>query len=100
ILIVEFINQLRDEGRDFDQAVLDGSVRRLRPIVMTGLTTVMGSVPLIITSGAGSETRIVIGTVILFGVAVAGLFTLVVVPLAYQLIARHTSGPDLQRKRL
>lgn len=100
ILIVEFINQLRDEGQDFDSAVLDGSVRRLRPIVMTGFTTVMGSLPLIITSGAGSETRIVIGTVILFGVAVAALFTLVVVPLAYRLLARKTSSPDTQRKRL
>jgi len=100
ILIVEFINQLRDQGQDFDSAVLNGSVRRLRPIVMTGLTTVMGSVPLLVTSGAGSETRFVIGTVILFGVAVAALFTLIVVPLAYRLIARRTSSPDVQRKRL
>jgi len=100
ILIVEFINQLRDEGQDFDSAVLNGSVRRLRPIVMTGLTTVMGSLPLLLTSGAGSETRVVIGTVILFGVATASFFTLFVAPLAYQLIGRRTSSPDAQGKRL
>ncbi len=99
ILIVEFINQLRDEGESFDDAILNGAVRRLRPIVMTGLTTLMGSLPLIITSGAGSETRQVIGVVILFGVAMSGLLTLVVVPLGYRLIARRTGNPgDVERK--
>ncbi len=100
ILIVEFINQLRDEGRDFNSAVLDGSVRRLRPIVMTGLTTVMGSVPLVITSGAGAETRVVIGVVILFGVALSALFTLIIVPMGYQLLARGTKSPGEHIKRL
>lgn len=100
ILIVEFINQLRDEGKDFDAAVLEGSVRRLRPIIMTGLTTVMGSIPLVITSGAGSETRIVIGIVILFGVAFAALFTLIIVPMGYQLIARRTQSPEVNINRL
>ncbi|MCL4104570.1 UNVERIFIED_CONTAM: hypothetical protein GTU68_004524 [Idotea baltica] len=100
ILIVEFINQLRDEGTKFDKAVLDGSVRRLRPIVMTGLTTVMGSVPLVITSGAGSETRIVIGVVILFGVAFSALFTLIVVPMGYQLISRRTKSPEESVRKL
>ena len=99
ILIVEFINQLRDGGQDFDSAVIDGSVRRLRPIVMTGLTTLMGSVPLILSTGAGAETRSVIGIVIFFGVALSGLFTLVIVPLGYQLISRKTGSPgDTQRK--
>ena len=93
ILIVEFINQLREEGRDFDSAVLDGWVRRLRPIIMTGLTTVMGAVPLVITSGAGAETRIFIGVVILFGVALSALFSLIVVPMGYQLLARERKVP-------
>jgi len=100
ILIVEFINQLRDEGESFNDAVLNGSVRRLRPIVMTGLTTVMGSLPLVITSGAGSETRIVIGVVILFGVSFAALFTMFTVPLAYQFIARRTKSPQENIDRL
>ncbi|MDF1741542.1 MAG: efflux RND transporter permease subunit [Verrucomicrobiales bacterium] len=100
ILIVEFINQLRDEGRGFSEAVLDGSVRRLRPIVMTGLTTVMGSVPLVVTSGAGAETRVVIGVVILFGVALSALFTLIIVPMGYQLLARGTKSPGEHIQRL
>ncbi len=100
ILIVEFINQLRDEGKDFNDAVLDGSVRRLRPIVMTGLTTVMGSIPLVVTSGAGSETRIVIGIVILFGVAFSALFTLIVVPMGYQLISRRTKNQGANVRKL
>jgi multidrug efflux pump len=100
ILIVEFINQLRDEGVAFDDAILRGAVRRLRPILMTGLTTVMGSLPLILSTGAGSETRYVIGLVILFGVAMAGLLTLIIVPLAYRLFSRRTTGPQATAKKL
>lgn len=100
ILIVEFINQLRAEGVEFREAVVQASIRRLRPIVMTGLTTLMGSVPLVISSGAGAETRLVIGVVILFGVALSGILTLFVVPLSYQMIARRTSPPDAASKRL
>lgn len=100
ILIVEFINQLRDDGAEFEDAILRASVRRLRPIVMTGLTTVMGSLPLIISSGAGSETRFVIGVVILFGVALSALMALLLAPLAYRLIAKNTSSPETRTKQL
>lgn len=100
ILIVEFINQLRDEGRDFNEAVIEASVLRFRPIVMTGLTTVAGSLPLVFSSGAGAETRFVVGIVILFGVAISALFTLFVVPVIYRLISRKTSSPDATAKRL
>ncbi|MEQ9438826.1 MAG: efflux RND transporter permease subunit [Cyclobacteriaceae bacterium] len=94
ILIVEFINQLRDRGQDFDSAVIDASVMRLRPILMTGLTTIMGSLPLIISFGAGAETRLVIGLVILFGVLVSSIFTIYTVPAMYKLIARGTTSPN------
>jgi len=100
ILIVEFINQLRDEGRDFDEAVIEASVLRFRPIVMTGLTTVAGSLPLVFSSGAGAETRFVVGIVILFGVAISALFTLFVVPVIYRLISRKTGSPDATAKQL
>ncbi len=100
ILIVEFINQLRDEGRGFDEAVVEASVLRFRPIVMTGLTTVMGSLPLVISSGAGSETRFVVGVVILFGVALSAVFTLFVVPVIYRLISRRTGSPNATSKRV
>jgi len=99
ILIVEFANQLRDQGLAFRDALLEASEVRLRPIVMTGITTAAGSLPLLLSSGAGAETRAVIGTVILFGVLAATLFTLFVVPVAYDLLARHTGSPgDVARQ--
>jgi multidrug efflux pump len=100
ILIVEFINQLRDQGQAFNAAVLEASKVRFRPIVMTGITTAAGSVPLLLSSGAGSETRAVIGTVILAGVIAATLFTLYVVPVAYHLLARHTGSPQQLARQL
>jgi multidrug efflux pump len=93
ILIVEFANQLRDRGIEFDEALQQAAGARLRPILMTGLTTVAGSIPLVISSGAGAETRFVIGIVVMFGVIAATLFTLFVVPVAYSLIARNTGSP-------
>lgn len=100
ILIVEFANQLRDQGMRFSRALLEASETRFRPILMTGLTTVAGSVPLILASGAGAETRMVIGVVIFMGVLSATLFTLFVVPVAYSLIARGTSSPGAVAKQL
>jgi multidrug efflux pump len=100
ILIVEFVNQLRDQGTEFRQAILEASSIRLRPIVMTGITTAAGSLPLIMASGAGAETRIAIGVVILFGVLTATTFTIVVVPVAYSLLARRTGSPGDVRRAL
>ena len=85
--------QLRDDGRVFADALIEATRVRFRPIVMTGITTAAGSVPLLLSSGAGSETRVVIGTVIVSGVIAATFFTLFVVPVACDLLARRT---DLQ----
>ncbi|MGD9661507.1 MAG: efflux RND transporter permease subunit [Porticoccaceae bacterium] len=100
ILLVEFANQLRDEGMDFRAALIQASQQRLRPIVMTAITTVVGAVPLILAFGAGSESRYVIGVVVVFGVSLATLFTLVVVPSAYQLLARRTGSPQAVTREL
>ncbi|WP_419536080.1 efflux RND transporter permease subunit [Endozoicomonas sp.] len=94
ILIVEFINQLRDQGLAFNEAVLEASALRLRPILMTALTTVVGAIPLLLATGAGSEFRFSIGVVVFAGVAVSSLLTLFVVPSIYALIARRTTSPD------
>ncbi len=93
ILIVEFINQRRDAGLDFYAAILEASAKRLRPILMTAITTAIGALPLIAFGGAGSETRLVIGVVVLFGVVVATGLTLYIIPVAYQLLARSTGTP-------
>lgn len=100
ILIVEFANQLREQGREFSAALMEASEIRLRPIVMTSITTAAGAVPLLLGSGAGAETRLVIGTVILAGVLAATLFTLFVVPVAYQVLARRTGSPGAVARRL
>lgn len=100
ILIVEFVNQLRDEGAEFRDALIEGSLIRLRPIVMTGITTVAGAMPLILSSGAGAETRMAIGTVIIFGVTAALFFTLFVIPVAYDLLARGTGSPNDTARKL
>ena len=92
ILIVEFANQLRDEGMEFGHALIEASEVRFRPIIMTGFTTIAGAIPLVLSSGAGSETRIVIGVVVLAGVFAATIFTLFVVPVAYSLMARKTGS--------
>ncbi len=99
ILIVEFANQLRDQGQAFDEALKEASLARLRPIVMTGLTTAAGTLPLILSSGAGAETRAAIGIVILYGVIAAVLVTVLFVPTAYALIARGSGSPgDVARQ--
>ena len=100
ILIVEFANQLRDAGRPFHDALFEAAGVRLRPIVMTGITTMAGSLPLLLSSGAGTETRVVIGTVILCGVLAATLFTLFVVPVAYDRLAQNTGSPGDTGRRL
>jgi len=96
ILIVEFANQLRDTGMEFEAALKRAATQRLRPIVMTGFTTVFSSLPLVLASGPGAESRMVIGMVIFAGVLVSAFMTLYVVPTAYSWLARSTGSP-LQR---
>ena len=100
ILIVEFANQLRDQGVEFGRALIDACSVRFRPIVMTGLTTIAGSIPLVLSSGAGAETRSVIGVVVLAGVFAATLFTLFIVPVAYSLLAKNTGSPNDTARRI
>lgn len=93
ILIVEFTNQLRDAGMDFNAAILEAARIRFRPVIMTTLSTLMGSIPLMLAQGAGSESRMTLGLVVFSGVAVATILTLFVVPVFYRLLARHTGSP-------
>ena len=100
ILIVEFANQLRDEGRDVHQAIAEASAVRLRPILMTAAATIMGAVPLVVAGGPGSASRATIGVVIISGVAFATLLTLVVVPAFYGLLAPYTRSPEALAQEL
>ena len=88
ILLVEFINQLRDRGMDKTQAILEASPIRLRPILMTAFSTVAAALPGALNFGPGSETRIPMSMVIIGGMVVSTFFTLFVVPCFYALVSR------------
>jgi multidrug efflux pump len=88
ILIVEFANQLQEQGRGVAQAAVEAAELRLRPILMTSLTMILGAVPLALASGAGAESRQQIGWVIVGGLAIGTVFTVYVIPTVYILIAR------------
>jgi multidrug efflux pump len=91
---------LRDEGVEFLEALVSACEIRLRPIVMTTLTTAAGTLPLIFGSGPGAETRQVIGIVVFSGVTVATFFTLFIVPVAYRLISGGGTSPLENTRRL
>jgi multidrug efflux pump len=93
ILIVEFTNQLRDRGLPVYRALVSATQLRLRPILMTALTTIVGTLPLIFSSGAGAETRYVLGIVLFWGVAFSTLLSLMIIPAAYALIAKRSGSP-------
>jgi len=92
ILIVEFANQLQDQGRSRLEAVIEASALRLRPILMTTSAMVLGAVPLAMAVGAGAESRNQIGLVIVGGLVLGTLLTLFVVPTVYTLLARDRSA--------
>ncbi|MDR7099710.1 multidrug efflux pump [Lysobacter niabensis] len=94
ILIVEFANQLRDEGRSVREAIVEAATVRLRPILMTSVAMICGAIPLMLSSGAGAASRASIGVVIVFGVAFSTLLSLLVVPAFYALLAPYTKSPD------
>ncbi len=100
VLIVEFINQMRDQGMPFKDAIVEASRIRLRPVIMTAFAAVMGSVPLIFAEGPGSASRQALGVVIFSGVSLATLFTLFIVPSVYNLMARRTGSPNAIAHRL
>ncbi|MFK3666892.1 efflux RND transporter permease subunit [Ochrobactrum teleogrylli] len=86
ILIVEFANHMRDQGRDAAEAVVEAAVMRLRPILMTTGAMVLGAIPLAIATGAGAQSRQAIGWVIVGGMSFGTLLTLFVVPVVYTLV--------------
>jgi multidrug efflux pump len=92
ILIVEFANQLQDEGRSRLDAVVEASALRLRPILMTTSAMVLGAVPLAMAVGAGAESRNQIGLVIVGGLVLGTILTLFVVPTVYTLLARDRAS--------
>jgi len=100
VLLVEFADQLRDQGFDVRKAVEEGAAIRLRPVMMTLMSTVLGALPLILGSGAGAEARISIGWVVFGGLGIAALFTLYLTPTLYLLLARLSKPRAAETQRL
>ncbi|MEO0385419.1 MAG: efflux RND transporter permease subunit [Pseudomonadota bacterium] len=100
ILIVEFANQLREAGQDIDSAIRNSLRLRIRPVMMTMVSTVFGGLPLVLTSGAGAEARIAVGWVIVGGLGFATVFTLFLTPLFYRWVTVWGAEPGMASKRL
>ena len=103
ILVVEFADQLRDRGKSVHDAIREAAMIRLRPVMMTMLSTVLGALPLILGSGAGAEARSAIGWVVFGGLGISTIFTLVLIPVIYSLLAplappRAHAGVRLDRE--
>ena len=94
ILIVEFANQLRREGKKIEESVIKASNIRFRPILMTSLSTIFGVLPLIIGSGPGAASRLTVGITIFGGMLFSTFFTLYVIPTVYSILAKNTSQID------
>ncbi|MFM2042832.1 MAG: hypothetical protein RLY86_1408 [Pseudomonadota bacterium] len=100
ILIVEFANQLRDEGMDLHNATIEAAKLRLRPILMTSIATVFGAVPLALAYGPGAEARSAIGWVIVGGVSVGTLLALFVTPILYRFFAHGVKPIGLIQRQI
>ena len=86
ILVVEFANQLRNEGYSIDDAIIESSLTRLRPVLMTTISTLLGAIPLVLSSGAGAESRYSMAIVVFGGITLSALITLYLIPALYRLI--------------
>ena len=94
ILIVEFANQLRKEGKNIENSIIESASIRFRPILMTSLSTIFGVLPLIIGSGPGAASRLTVGITIFGGMIFSTFFTLYVIPSMYSILAKNTKRID------
>ena len=100
ILIVEFANQLRTEGKNIKTAVMESASIRLRPILMTSSSTIFGVLPLIISSGPGEASRLTVGITIFAGMFFSTFFTLYVIPVIYLIIGKNTKSINYIEEKL
>jgi hydrophobe/amphiphile efflux-1 (HAE1) family protein len=100
ILLVEFANQLREQGQAAGEAIRNAVRLRFRPVMMTMLSTVLGGVPLVLSTGAGAEAREAIGWVIVGGLGISTVFTLLLVPVLYLLLAPVSKPRTHEEARL
>ena len=94
IVLVSYINQLRNEGTQMDQAIVTGCILRLRPVVMTMMTTLLGLLPLALAQGIGAEVQRPLATVVIGGLFTSTALTLVVLPALYRWFAEKEAGKE------
>ena len=99
ILIVEFANQRKETGLSVREAVEDAAAARFRPILMTSLSTSLGILPIALALGAGAQSRVPMGVVVVGGMLGGTLLTLYVVPAIYSYISRELSHEEAQRRK-
>jgi multidrug efflux pump subunit AcrB len=91
ILIVEFARQLKNQGENSSRSIIESCKKRFRPVVMTGISTIVGVIPLVIGSGAGYESRLTIGIVLISGIFFSIFLTLFITPFFYSLIDKEVN---------
>ena len=98
ILIVEFANQLREQGKTKREAVIEAATSRLRPILMTSFATMLGALPIALALGAGSKSRISMGIVIIGGLMFSLTLTLYIIPAMYLYLSKNNTIYKRRRK--
>ena len=93
MVLVTYFNDLRDGGKSLEQAVVEGGLLRLRPVLMTALTTVLGLLPLLLARGIGADVQRPLATVVVFGLTTSTLLTLFVIPAVYVWVEGRRQEP-------
>ena len=94
LMLISYYNQLRDQGKSLMDAVIEGSLTRLRPVMMTAMVASLGFVPMALGSGAGAEVQRPLATVVIGGIITSTLLTLIVLPLIYLMVERRLGRRD------
>jgi cobalt-zinc-cadmium resistance protein CzcA len=88
LVMISFIRNLRDEGRSLDEAIHEGALTRLRPVLMTALVASLGFVPMALATGTGAEVQRPLATVVIGGILSSTMLTLLVLPVLYRIVHR------------
>ena len=99
IVLVDYINLMRDRGYELNEAIALACKSRLRPVLMTAVTTLLGMLPMALSSGEGSEMWHPMGIVVIGGLLVSTIVTMVVVPILYGSISRHGERDKEEKAR-
>ena len=99
IVLVDYINLMRDRGYELNEAIALSGASRLRPVLMTAFTTILGMLPMAMSTGTGSETWRPMGIVVIGGLLVSTVVTLIVVPLLYGIMSKHGERDKEEKTR-